>query len=256
MHSPKRNTSSTSWGPVADWYEGHLASGDTYHERVILPNLLRLLGDVKGKKVLDLACGTGYFSKKIAEAGASVTGTDVSPELIAKAKQNLLGYPTSKFVVTPAHDLHELKHVSFDAIINVLAVDNIAEVPGLLRESARLLKNGGAMHIVFNHPVVRIPGASSWGFDQKRGVQYRRLDKYMSESKVKIAMHPGLNSQSTTTFHRSLQYYFNKFREAGFVVANLEEWVSDKVSEPGPRQKPEDQSRKEFPLFLYLQLRK
>src|SRR3989344_4798103 len=253
MHSPKRNTSSTSWGPVADWYEGHLASGDTYHERVILPNLLRLLGDVKGKKVLDLACGTGYFSKKIAEAGASVTGTDVSPELIAKAKQNAL---EANFVVTPAHDLHELKHISFDAVINILAIDNIAEVPGMLRECARLLKNGGAMHIVFNHPVIRIHGNSSWGFDQKRGVQYRRLDKYMSESKVKIAMHPGLNSQSTTTFHRSFQYYFKKFREVGFVVSNLEEWVSDKQSEPGPRQRAEDQSRKEFPLFLYLQLRK
>src|SRR3989344_7663868 len=97
MTSPRKNTSNsdgTSWGPVADWYEGHLASGDTYHERVILPNLLRLLGEVKGKKILDVACGTGYFSKKLAELGASVTGTDVSPELIAKAKQNLLGYPT------------------------------------------------------------------------------------------------------------------------------------------------------------------
>src|SRR3989344_2696728 len=230
MTSPRKNTSNsdgTSWGPVADWYEGHLASGDTYHERVILPNLLRLLGEVKGKKILDVACGTGYFSKKLAELGASVTGTDVSPELIAKAKQNV---PEAKFVVTPAHDLHELKHISFDAVINILAIDNIAEVPGMLRECARLLKNGGAMHIVFNHPVIRIPANSSWGFDQKRGLQYRRLDKYMSESKVKIAMHPGLNSQSTTTFHRSLQYYFKMFREAGFVVANLEEWVSDKVS--------------------------
>ena len=270
----KKNISKhTSWGNVADWYSEHLSSGDTYHETLILPNLMRLVGDVVGKRVLDLACGTGFFSRALAEAGAQVTGVDIAPELIAKAKNNLLGYPTSKFVVTPAHDLSQFESNSFDVIINILAIDNIAEISEMLLECARVLKRDGSMHIVFNHPVLRIPGASSWDFDQKRGVQYRRLDKYMSESKIRILMNPGSippkpslklregrdeirGEITTTTFHRPLQTYFKYFAKAGLAVTNLEEWVSNRTSEKGPRRKAEDVSRKEFPLFIYLRLQR
>ncbi|HEY4493502.1 MAG TPA: class I SAM-dependent methyltransferase [Candidatus Paceibacterota bacterium] len=257
MKLPKQNTpsssSDTSWGKVADWYSEHLSGGDTYHETLILPNLLRLVGDVKGKQVLDLACGTGYFSHALAKVGANVTGVDIAPELIEKARLSAQG---AKFAVSLAHDLSQFESASFDMIVNVLAIDNISEIGEMLRECARVLKRDGSMHIVFNHPVLRIPGGSSWDYDQKRGVQYRRLDKYMSEARVKIAMHPGLNSQSTTTFHRPLQYYFKLINTAGLCITNLEEWISSKSSQKGPRAKAEDISRKEFPLFLYIQAKK
>ena len=79
----------TSWGGVADWYDKHLVkSGDTYHEKVVYPNLLRLLGDIKGKHVLDLACGQGQFSTLLAEAGVAGIGVDIGKELIAIAEKN------------------------------------------------------------------------------------------------------------------------------------------------------------------------
>ena len=66
--APKK--SDTSWGHVANWYHEHVSeSDDTYHEKVIKPNLLRLLGDVKGKLVLDVACGQGLFSPGPPRAG-------------------------------------------------------------------------------------------------------------------------------------------------------------------------------------------
>jgi ubiquinone/menaquinone biosynthesis C-methylase UbiE len=253
-HSPR----DTGWGGVADWYDSHLQSGNSYHETLVWPNLIRLLGGVKGKKILDLACGTGFFAHKLAELGAEVTGVDISPELIDKAK---FGCPTAKFFVTPADDLSVLGDTKFDHIINILAIDNIAEVGEMLQECSRVLDKGSKMHVVLNHPAFRNPSNSSWGYDERKHIQYRRLDKYMSESRVKIAMQPGKEAegkigQSTTTFHRPLQAYFRLFKEAGFAVSNLEEWCSNKVSEKGPRQKAEDQARKEFPLFLYLQLSK
>jgi len=60
--APKAKKDDTSWGHVADWYHQHVTeSDDTYHEKVIKPNLVRVLGDIKGKHILDLACGQGFF---------------------------------------------------------------------------------------------------------------------------------------------------------------------------------------------------
>lgn len=255
MISPKKNSqnSGTGWGGVADWYDEHLQSGNSYHETLVWPKLLNLLGDINNKKVLDLACGTGFFTHKIAELGAKVTGVDISPELIEKAK---FGSSKAKFIVAPVNDLSVLDNEEFDHIINILAIDNIAEVEDMHRECARILHKDGAMHLVFNHPAFRNPSQSSWGMDSRKHIQYRRIDKYMSESRVKIAMHPGANDQTTTTFHRPLEWYFKQFEGAGFRVSKLQEWVSNRESEPGPKKTIEDRARSEFPLFIYIQLTK
>jgi hypothetical protein len=50
-----------------------------------------------------------------------------------------------------------------------------------------------------------------------------------------------------------LQFYFKALRKAGFLVSRLEEWNSQKKSQPGPRADAENRARKEFPLFLALE---
>ena len=103
----------------------------------------------------------------------------------------------------------------------------------------------------------RIPKRSSWGFDQEKNIQYRRVDEYISESEIAISMHPGTDSKSVTvSFHRPLQSYFKALRKAGFSVTRFEEWTSDKHSQPGPRANAENKARKEFPLFLALEAKK
>ncbi len=57
----------------------------------------------------------------------------------------------------------------------------------------------------------------------------------------------------TVSFHRPLQGYVKNFVNAGFLLRRMEEWTSHKKSEPGPRQKAENQARKEFPLFLMIE---
>ena len=60
---------------------------DTYHAKVILPNLLRMAGIKKGERVLDLGCGEGFFAREMAKAGAQVAGTDIAKELILRARE-------------------------------------------------------------------------------------------------------------------------------------------------------------------------
>jgi len=245
------NKKDTSWEHVAQWYDELLKGEGTYQKELILPNLLRLMDIRRSDMVLDLACGQGFFAREFSKLADHVIGVDASKSLIAIARKGSGVAPG--FYISSADKLPFLNKASVDKAAIILALQNIEDVNAVLREAARVLKPGGSLYIVLNHPAFRVPKMSSWGWDEKVKVQYRRIDKYLSEAKVPIEMHPGSKQgEVTTSFHRPLQFYFKALHKAGFAVAGLEEWNSHKQSEPGPRAKAEDLARKEIPLFLCL----
>ena len=250
----------TSWGSVATWYDGMITDDDSYQTQVIAPNLLRLMDLHSGQKVLDLACGTGFFSGLFARVVGpkNVVGVDVGKELISLAKKH---NPEIDFKVSAANNLTSFSTGTFDKVAIVLAIQNIAEVKAMLTEIHRVVKSNGSVYIVMNHPAFRIPKHSAWAFDEATGQQYRRIDGYLRESKEEIDMKPGSSKNSkssnvTVSFHRPLQYYAKLFDATGFAVIRLEEWVSHKHSQNGPRQKEEDRVRSEIPLFLFMEIKK
>lgn len=248
---------STSWGKVAGWYNNLLEENeDTYQEQVIKPNLLRVLNIKSGEEVLDAGCGQGYFAREIAKAGAKVLGVDVAGELVKIAKEK--SGANEKYLVLSAEKLININDKKFDAAICVLALQNIKNLQAAVAEISRVLRPGGRCVVVLNHPAFRVPTASSWGFDEQGGVQYRRIDKYLSEITQAVDMTQGVSDPKkkkfTYSFHRPLQVYFKTFAKAGFSVARLEEWVSHKTSDKGPRKIAEDKARKEIPLFMCLEL--
>jgi ubiquinone/menaquinone biosynthesis C-methylase UbiE len=250
----------TSWGAVATWYEGMVADDNSYQAKVIAPNLSRLMDLRPGEKVLDLACGTGFFTGIFARqvGPKNVVGVDLGQQLISIAKKN---NPEIDFRVSSADDLSFFPANHFDKIALVLAIQNIGEVRTMLAEINRVLKPGGLVYIVMNHPAFRVPKRSGWGFDQTTGQQYRRIDGYLRESKEEIDMKPGsakteTPDRVTVSFHRPIQYYTKLFAATGFAITRLEEWISHKQSEAGPRQKEEDRMRSEIPLFLFMEIKK
>ena len=244
----------TDWDNISVWYEGYLQGEDTYQAKVIAPNLLRMLEVKKGESVLDLACGEGFFSRLVADSGAVVTGADLSKELISKAQSKSKDIT---FLASPAHDT-KIKKETFDKIFTVLAFENIKNIDEVVSEIKRVLKVGGQFFLVMLHPAFRIPQHSDWGFDTKKDLQYRRVDKYLSEIKIDIKLNPhkGNGKTSSITFHRPLQWYMKLFKKHGFALIGLEEWISHKKSQNGPRAKAEDSARKEFPMFIALEIKK
>lgn len=221
---------------------------------MILPNLLRLVEPKRGDTIVDLACGTGYFTQALAKEGATLTGIDIGEELIAIARK---ASPAISYHVSSAEKIALIDDNTKDKVLIVLAVQNIERPQNVFAEALRILKTGGSFHVVMNHPAFRIPKQSSWEYDDKKKVQFRRVEQYMSESTGMIEMHPGMKETPTTiSFHRPLQFYFKALVKAGFVVDRLEEWISHKSSDSGPRAKAENSARKEIPLFLYLRAKK
>ena len=249
----KKITEKTSWGKVAEWYGTYLERGNNYQKDVILPNLLRFLSLKEHENVLDLACGQGFFSREFTKTGAHVVGSDIAPELIKEAEK---GAHKMNFYVAPASNLLFAKNNQFDTVVSVLAVQNIEDILLTCTEVNRVLIPGGRFVVVLNHPAFRVLKRSSWGFDEKNNTQYRRVDGYLSAARVSINMHPGSKKTvNTTSYHRSLQDFFKAFAGAGFVVTRLEEWISQKKSNAGPRQKAENIARKEILLFMAIELR-
>lgn len=264
--STPRKPTTTSWGPVATWYDTHLEKNDdTYHTKVIFPNILRILGDITNLKVLDLACGQGAFARELRTRGAFVTGVDIGKELIkiAEEKNDLIKDKDNKihkviYHVTSADDLYMLKDMSCDIVVCILALQNIENLTKTTQEASRVLVKGGRFIFVLNHPAYRNPKVTSWGYDETSDIQYRRVDEYMSESHVKIDMTPGSlkDKKFTVSFHRPLQVYVKALTKHSFLISRLEEWVSHRESEKGPKKRAEDKSRKEIPLFMCIECKK
>ncbi len=100
---------------------------------------------VKGKRVLDLACGSGYGSKMLAEAGAkSVVGVDLSKEAIAHARRHYAGR-TIRYLVGDGEDLSRLglRDQSFDLAVSFETIEHLRHPESMVREVCRLLKPGG-----------------------------------------------------------------------------------------------------------------
>jgi len=247
------NTKKTDWEPVSDWYMKYLeGDADSYHAKVIIPNLIRLLGKVEGKRILDLGCGNGIIGHILAEQKAFVFGVDGSKTLIDSAM--LHAQKNEQYFVQDVRLGLPKECKNIDTCISVLSIQNMDSLHVIFDSVAHMLTKSGTFHIVTLHPAFRIPQLSDWTFDEKRNEQGRTVFTYMSESKISIAQNPSKqNSPQSTTFHRPLQVYSKSLQNSGFMIRRIEEWCSHKESLTGKRKVAEDKARKEIPMFLYIE---
>lgn len=78
------------WNRLAEPYQANCQEPGTgtYNKLVEIPAMLSLIGNVKGKKMLDAGCGHGYYSLLLAKKGPRVTGIDISEKMIELAKKD------------------------------------------------------------------------------------------------------------------------------------------------------------------------
>lgn len=100
--------------------------------------LLDLLNPRPGERILDLGCGTGHLTAKIAEAGAVVVGLDSSPAMIAQARQN---FPSLRFVLAEARDFRFEE--PFDAVFSNAVLHWIHDAESVVKCVAAVLRPGG-----------------------------------------------------------------------------------------------------------------
>ena len=240
----------TLWDQASRWYDSLVGmSGSDYHQTIVMPGVLKLLELKPGRRVLDLACGQGVFSRFLLEKKINPEGLDSSEELLRMARSRSI--KLIPYHLGNAGDAKVLNGQEFDGIACLLAVQNIENIEPVFQNVARWLKPKGKFVMVLTHPCFRIPRQTHWGWDEDKKIEYRRVDRYANEMKIPILTPPFVDKVNyTMTYHRPLQNYFSALLKAGLYVDCLEEWMSNKESASGKRSRGENRARKEVPLFM------
>jgi 2-polyprenyl-3-methyl-5-hydroxy-6-metoxy-1,4-benzoquinol methylase len=183
----------------------------------LLLRLLGLLGDIRGKRVLDAACGEGYLARVLAARGARVTGIDLGPRLIAKARARDPAGSIDYRIADLSQPLPG-ETASFDAVACHLALNDVAGYQGFAATLAGLLRPGGRMAIAMNNPygaVVR--GNVGDYFDSGSRSPYRGL---------------WARGIRTNLRHRTMEEYLDAFLAPGLRLTKLGD-VPEHSHEPG-----------------------
>jgi len=213
------------WNDAAEsWVDFVRRGKDYYRDELNNPATFRLIGDVRGRLVLDLACGEGYNTRILAKKGAKVTGVDFSEKLVGLARQEeakeKLGIC---YRVLDATDLKEFSSNHFDLVTCFMSLQDIKNDKGAISEVARVLRNQGRFVFSIPHPCFETIIVNGKRISVTK--RYFGTAKYNVQWKMERLAKPF----RTTSFHRTLTDYFDVlFRNRLFV---------SRLVEPRPTQK-------------------
>lgn len=135
-----------------------------------------LLPDVRGRDVLELGCGTGRHTVRLADSGARVTAFDFSSGMLAEARRRLGERPVALVEADITGALPAGDGV-YDLVVCCLALEHVADLGPVFREAYRVLRPGGAFVCSDMHPAMRLRGKQA-GFDDPRDATKVRVEGF------------------------------------------------------------------------------
>lgn len=154
-----------SWDAFADLYQERASLPvDAPHWGPDIPDEteLRLLGDVKGKRVLELGCGAAQSSIALAKAGAIAIGVDSSPGQLAHARRLCEEHEAKvELRLGDMADLAFLRADSIDLAFSAFAFQYVEDLNRVFRQVHRVLKVGAPLVFSLPHPAFSVVDASS-----------------------------------------------------------------------------------------------
>ena len=225
--------SKSRWERNAEHWDDYMGDeSNRFHRELIRPYTEKLLNVKEGQKILDIACGNGNFSRRLAELGANVIAFDYSSKMVERAKLRTKDY-TSRIDyrvidATNPDKLLELGNNKYDSAVANMALMDIANITPLIKSLHKLLKLNGNFVFSITHPCFQTPGVRKINETEediegnlvsKNSIQ---LSKYLTPESYKTI---GIKGQTIPhfMFHRTLSYYFNLCFESGFVLDDIEE---------------------------------
>jgi 2-polyprenyl-3-methyl-5-hydroxy-6-metoxy-1,4-benzoquinol methylase len=219
----------TAWDTNARFWDERMAGGNDFFNLLVWPTVQELLQPQPGESLLDVACGNGVTSHRLAQAGAHVVAVDFSEEMIRLAKARHLSAQIDYRVVdaTDPDAFGALGARRFDGALCNMALMDIAETRSLMTALASLLRVSGRFVFSVLHPCFNNPATVQMGELQDREgslvTTYAvKISQYLTPfTQVGLAM----SGQPTPHpyFHRPLSTLLGEAFSAGFVLDALAE---------------------------------
>jgi 2-polyprenyl-3-methyl-5-hydroxy-6-metoxy-1,4-benzoquinol methylase len=234
----RKNQIAREWNEASESWADFVRSGkDYYREEMNNPAAFRMIGNVKGKHVLDLSCGEGYNTRILAGMGARVVGVDFSKKMIELARQKEREEKQRiSYYVSDAADLKEFESESFDVVTCLMALMDIQRYEDAVSEVARVLKNNGRFVFSITHPCFESYGAmtngepiAEWkyeeGAEEEKKPSHLEVKNYFGTAACEVSwdMDRIAKPFRTLSFHRTLSDYFQALYRNGLLVSRIDE---------------------------------
>jgi 2-polyprenyl-3-methyl-5-hydroxy-6-metoxy-1,4-benzoquinol methylase len=239
-HPSLREKSRYCWERKARWWSERIGEGNAFQRTIINPVTDRLLNVRDAETVLEIACGNGNYSRRLAAFGCQVIATDFSEQFLGYAREhsdefgNRIEYRWLD--ATDEDQIRALGKSRFDASVCNMALMDMAAIEPLFRGLATVLKPGGRFVFSVSHPCFNTSTTV-------RVVEQETVDRRLRESHaLKVrgyqSLSPALGEISAGDvnphlyFDRPLNVLMNAGFNAGFVVDGFEEPLDPEPRSP------------------------
>jgi L-cysteine/cystine lyase len=183
------------------------------------PSLLELLGDVRGRDILDIGCGDAWIGRHALDSGAaSYVGVDASAPMLALARDTLSG--TTGVVLLADVERWAPEPGEFDLCVSRLLLHHVRDLPRLFERVHAALRGGGAFVFSIEHPVI----TAACDENPDTGIPRQwTISRYFRSGERGY----GWLESSVLKHHRPLEIYLENARRAHLRLDRLSECIPD-----------------------------
>jgi 2-polyprenyl-3-methyl-5-hydroxy-6-metoxy-1,4-benzoquinol methylase len=224
-----------SWDAMAAFWDEQMEASETWQRPLIQPAVERLLALEPGERVLEIACGNGEFSRRMAELGGRVLATDFSERMLERARAHGGEVEYRLADATDGSALLALGDpASFDAGVCNMAIMDMVDIEPMVSALASLVRPGGRFVFSTLHPAFNSGETARVleQFEDERGFVRAAWIKVSSYIRPRTEFGVALEGQPVVQryFHRPMSLIFGTCFEHGFVLDGMEEPVLESES--------------------------
>ncbi|NJN50470.1 MAG: methyltransferase domain-containing protein [Gammaproteobacteria bacterium] len=218
------------WNANAAWWDQTIGDGNDFQDHLIEPASEKLLEVVPGDRVLDIACGAGRLTRRLAGAGARVTAFDQAEAFIELARSKSTGLDIDYRVVDAGEEaeLLALGERAFDKAVCTMALMDMPDLTPLFRSLPKLLAPRGRFVFTVTHPCFHSAGVATFAEMQEdangrlQSVSGVKVTRYLAPFAKKTE---GVLGQPAPqyAFHRPLGVLLGYGFANGFVIDAMSE---------------------------------
>ena len=247
-------TNKIYWDSNADLWFGTTAL-PTYGVKFVTEDDLHLFGDVSGKKLLEICCGSGHSLKYHADRNAAeLWGVDISHKQIENTHAYLKkhGY-TAKFICSPMEAELDIPTNYFDFVYSIYGIGWTTDLQGTFRKIASYLKKDGIFIFSWHHT---LNYCVAWSCNQRKDVIENDTlifnKSYFDESYFSMPV----DGSEIILCNRKISTYINALAQAGFIVEQMVEQTDKETMEAVGDVNDKTKKAKMLPISFCIKARK